>query len=700
MSFRFNTPPMTVQAIVLTVTLGGMLWVVLDYFQGRDIQDLFFKELAQELDAQAQINRSLFNQFAEAHAKAAQLIVYQSQFKNYVQRGWQSDNLIEYQAQLPAWLPSASLMRQFFPARFALLLDSEDKPREIYYHLPESLPAVLKQANPILVERSRGQFYMTALEDMPYVLASYTLINDDEQPVATLLLGSPMDSRFLANTQTSASMEGSVIALVNPKNSSIWVSSQPHNVPSGVTVESLAATYLRTRSSGFFDDGVSDLLAEFVSLIPTKKAYHTARQVLDKAKQQRTVFALVLVISFAVLTFFFARRIRHLSGQIHHFSKESLGLEETPQTGDEVAVIIQAFERLRESIFSTITRANAIAAGNYNQESHRSEQDQLGRALTDMNNTLQAQAEQLREEQAKLRQANEALQTLNEELEQRVQKRTQDLQTALNTVQKAQKQLVEAEKMAALGGLVAGVAHEINTPIGVGVTASSMLDERVKAFTTLLDSGQLKKTDLRKFLDGVTEISNIILPNLNRAADLIRSFKQIAVDQTSLELREFNVKNYLEEILLSLRPKLKKTKHQLNIDCPTNLELYAHPGHFSQIITNLIMNSLLHAYNEDEGGHLSIAVKSDPERLYFHYHDDGKGISKENLPKIFEPFFTTARGKGGSGLGLSVIYNLVTQNMGGSIRCESEEHQGASFYFDIPLRREAEAEAEVEEKPS
>jgi signal transduction histidine kinase len=454
-------------------------------------------------------------------------------------------------------------------------------------------------------------------------------------------------------------------------------------VPAGSTVDSLASTYLRTKTSGFFDDGVSDLLAEFASFIPTEKAYHTANQVLGKAKQQRTVFAVVLIISFSFLTFFFTRRIRQLSDQIRHFSKESLGLEEINQKGDEVAIIIQAFEQLRDSISSTIGRANEIASGHYNQQSHRSEQDQLGRALTDMNNTLQTQAEQLREEQAKLLE-------LNNELEQRVTKRTQDLQTALETVQNAQKQLVEAEKMAALGGLVAGVAHEINTPIGVGVTASSMLDERVKAFAQLVDSGQLKKTDLNKFLDGIKEISNIILPNLNRAADLIRSFKQIAVDQTSLELREFNIKGYLEEILLSLRPKLKKTKHQLEIICPSNLELYAHPGHFSQIITNLIMNSLAHAYNEDDCGHLTIDVKSEQNRLYFHFHDDGKGIPKENISKIFDPFFTTARGKGGSGLGLSVIYNLVTQNMGGSIRCESEENQGTSFYFDIPLRRELE----------
>lgn len=684
MSSRFKMPSMTIQALVLTLMLGGIVWMVLDHFQSHDIQTLFFKELSLELDAQAKTNRLLFNQAVESHLKSTQLIVFQKQFQEYAKHGWwQTKELIEYKDHLPDWLPSPSLMQQFFPARFAILLDSNSNPREIYYHLPDAIPDSLKQASASLINRSRSQSYITSIEEMPYVLASYTLTNDDEQPIASLLLGSPIDSRFLADTQTNSSIDGSVIALINPQNSMVWISSNPKTVPTSATIDSLSNTYLRTRTSGFFDDGVSDLAAEFVSLIPTEKAYHIANQVLEKAKQQRTVLAVVLIISFLFLTFFFARRIRHLSGQIYRFSKESLGLEETPQQGDEVAIIIQAFEQLRDSISNTITRANAIAAGQYNQQSHRSEQDQLGRALTDMNNTLQAQAEQLREEQEKLLE-------LNNELEQRVVKRTQDLQTALENVQNAQKQLVEAEKMAALGGLVAGVAHEINTPIGVGVTASSMLDERVKAFSTLLESGQLKKTDLKKFLEGISEISNIILPNLNRAADLIRSFKQIAVDQTSLELREFNVKTYLEEILLSLRPKLKKTKHQLEIICPPDIELYANPGHFSQIITNLIMNALMHAFQEEESGQLTIEARVEQNRLYIHFSDNGKGIPKENLSKIFDPFFTTARGKGGSGLGLSVIYNLITQNMGGSIRCESEENQGTNFYFDLPLHREIE----------
>jgi hypothetical protein len=193
---RFKMPSLIIQSLVLTLVLGGIVWVVLDHFQSRDIQTLFFKELSQELDIQAKTNRVLFNQVAEAHVKSAQLIIYQRQFREYVQKGWQTDTFIEHHAQLPAWLPSASLMRQFFPARFAMLLDSKANPREVYFPIAEPLPAALKQANPALIEKSRGQIYMTTLDENPYVLASYTLLDDDGQPLATLLLGSPLDSRF------------------------------------------------------------------------------------------------------------------------------------------------------------------------------------------------------------------------------------------------------------------------------------------------------------------------------------------------------------------------------------------------------------------------------------------------------------------------------------------------------------------------
>jgi len=270
-------------------------------------------------------------------------------------------------------------------------------------------------------------------------------------------------------------------------------------------------------------------------------------------------------------------------------------------------------------------------------------------------------------------------------LEQNVKERTQELSGALEDLKTTQDQLVEAEKMAALGGLVAGVAHEINTPVGVGVTAASVLEDKTTAFLDIYNSGQMKRSDLEKYLDMAGQSSSMILRNLSRAAELIQSFKQVAVDQSTEERRKFAVKPYLEEILLSLRPKLKKTQHSIEIKGKDDITLESYPGVFSQIVTNLVMNSLVHAYEADDEGHLTFELKRDDSRLTFEYADDGKGIPEENLSKIFDPFFTTNRGQGGSGLGLHIIYNLVTQRLGGTIHCQSEVGAGTRFVIDLPV---------------
>lgn len=273
----------------------------------------------------------------------------------------------------------------------------------------------------------------------------------------------------------------------------------------------------------------------------------------------------------------------------------------------------------------------------------------------------------------------------NARLFEETQAANKELSRTLDYLKATQGQLVEAEKMAALGGLVAGVAHEINTPVGVGVTAASALEDKTAAFKEIYTSGRMKRSDLEKYLDIAGQSSQMILRNLERAAELIHSFKQVAVDQSSEEQREFKVKEYLQEILLSLRPQLKKTQHTITINGDDVLTLDSYPGVFSQIVTNLVMNSLLHAYEPEEAGQLIFDFKQENSRFIFKYSDDGKGIPQENLSKIFDPFFTTKRGQGGSGLGLHIIYNLVTQKLGGTIRCESEVGQGTRFVMALPL---------------
>ena len=174
--------------------------------------------------------------------------------------------------------------------------------------------------------------------------------------------------------------------------------------------------------------------------------------------------------------------------------------------------------------------------------------------------------------------------------------------------------------------------------------------------------------------------------NLTRASELIRSFKQVAADQSSDNKRVFDVKEYIDEILLSLKPQLKKTKQTVMVDCPDNLSIYNEPGAFSHIITNLITNSLMHGYDENDAGHIRIAVKMlDDGQMQITYQDDGKGISPENMKNIFNPFFTTRRGSGGTGLGLHILYNKVTQTLGGTVTCHSELGKGTTFVMVLPM---------------
>jgi signal transduction histidine kinase len=263
-------------------------------------------------------------------------------------------------------------------------------------------------------------------------------------------------------------------------------------------------------------------------------------------------------------------------------------------------------------------------------------------------------------------------------------KTNKNLSNSLEKLNSTQDQLVQNEKMASLGGLVAGIAHEINTPIGIGVTASSHLEDNIKQFETRFVTGDLKKSEMCEFIETSKEASHILLQNLERAAKLIQSFKQVAVDQTSEEVRHFNLKEYVQGIILSLQPKLKKTRIDIELICPENLELNSHPGAYSQIFTNLIINSLIHAYDENQQGQININITEKKSNIHVMYCDDGKGIPEEHLSALFDPFFTTRRGQGGSGLGLHLVYNIITQQLYGDINISNKSSGGSCFEINIP----------------
>jgi signal transduction histidine kinase len=206
----------------------------------------------------------------------------------------------------------------------------------------------------------------------------------------------------------------------------------------------------------------------------------------------------------------------------------------------------------------------------------------------------------------------------------------------------------------------------------------------VTQFCEIYTNGSIKRSELEKFLDTAIQTSNMILANLTRAADLIHSFKEVAVDQSSELKRTFQLKKYLEEILISLTAKLRTTKHKVEINGDETILLDSYPGVLSQIVTNLVMNSLIHAYDPDDAGVMAFDFMLDGDRLIFEYTDNGKGITPENLSKIFEPFFTTKRAQGGTGLGLHIIYNLVNQKLKGTIECQSQPGKGTKFIIQFP----------------
>ncbi|MBI1206970.1 MAG: PAS domain S-box protein [Azospirillum sp.] len=249
-------------------------------------------------------------------------------------------------------------------------------------------------------------------------------------------------------------------------------------------------------------------------------------------------------------------------------------------------------------------------------------------------------------------------------------------------------ELVRSEGMAALGRLVAGIAHEINTPVGLGVGVASHHEDRTRAIKRLYDAGEITMEDFEDYLQTSLESAAALLSNLRRAADLVRSFKQVAVDQSSELKRRFEVRDYIEELLRSLKPKLKNTSHSISVDCPGGLTIESFPGALSQILTNLIENSLIHGFEGRQFGHISISVLKTARRMILLYADDGKGMAEAECLRIFEPFFTTRMGQGGSGLGMHIVYNLVTQTLGGRITCTSLPDLGISVTIRIPLELE------------
>jgi len=360
-----------------------------------------------------------------------------------------------------------------------------------------------------------------------------------------------------------------------------------------------------------------------------------------------------------------------MASAYHAFNRiDLISLKEQQQLGD---CFSKLFSQLHLSPSELFEQVNFYQEKRDLLENHANQQlETITKLEIEIKNRIEAESE---------------VKTLNLELEQRVAQRTHDLtlsnhelSNTLSELKHAQKKLLEADKMAALGGLVAGVAHEINTPIGVVLMAISHMKEQCLLVVASLNSQTLTSNQLNEFTQILDSGFDLSLKNIERAITQIESFKQVAVEGSFDEIRSINLYEYIHEIVQSLDPHFKDNQHQLIIECPKGIEINTYPGAMSQIISNLVMNSLNHAF-EDLEGNILISVERKDGVVELLYSDDGQGLSLDAKNRIFEPFYTTKRGAGFSGLGAHLIYNLVTQRLKGEI--ELVENYGPGTHFKI-----------------
>ncbi|WP_423185603.1 sensor histidine kinase [Alishewanella sp. d11] len=407
----------------------------------------------------------------------------------------------------------------------------------------------------------------------------------------------------------------------------------------------------------------------------------------------------ILKTTFLIILFLIAFRryltepLADLSRQIEDLELEQLDgskIQISADEGAELSLMATAYNRLIQRLQDyqaqlKQTQQQLLLSNNKLDQQNLLLEQEVARKTSGLSQAmmdLQQQKQELLQKE----------QSLKEEIEQRRQteldlrQKQKELEETIQHLNQAQDRLVQSEKMAALGGLVAGITHEVNTPVGISVTATSFLEERLNKLNNAYQTKTLTPKMLDEFLDEAQQSTHLLASNLGRASDLIASFKQIAVDQTSEAIRTINLCEYIHEIIRSLQPHFKKTRHQVEVNCADNIILDCPAGAISQIFTNLLMNSLIHGFEHLEQGLIRITIFADDDNIDIRYADNGKGLEQEQLSKLFHPFFTTKRDQGGSGLGTHITYNLVRQTLNGSIEVNSEPGKGLHYHILFPKK--------------
>ncbi len=386
------------------------------------------------------------------------------------------------------------------------------------------------------------------------------------------------------------------------------------------------------------------------------------------------------------------RPMHDLTNQIRNFRLDDLKhsrLDLKDQRNTEFLMVEQAYNQLLDNLEDyqddlQRTQAQLLQANRQLDEQNAMLEQEVARKTSSLSQVLvdlERRKNELELRQDKLEREIRQRQLIEQDL----RDTNTRLQNSFTALERAQDQLLESEKMASLGGLVAGITHDVNTPIGISITAASFIRERITKLEQALADKSLTQAQLQEFLSTGNEGLELLENNLSRASDLIGSFKQVAVDQTSEAIRDINLKKYLQDVIQALRPRLKNTRHEINLECADDLNIRCPAGALAQIFTNLILNSLIHGFEDTSQGKITITIKREQDQLEITYSDNGKGLTAEQMDHLFDPFFTTKRQQGGSGLGTHIIRNLVSQTLNGEIEADSAPGQGLTYRFRIPV---------------
>jgi len=632
-----NTLSLTKKMLIVVTILGALIWSIHNQILTANVEKIFMSQLNEQLDLLTSSSRMRFDRNLRKFKTLIKIFRFHPGLIQYLstntysrsEKNNQPTEILTY-SRPPSWFPQLSIIRNLIHPRYVLLLDETGEVREIYHSWEKNIPEQLRKPDNLLLESSHSQIRLTEINDRPFVIISESIKNQQGENY-WLIFATPIDDELLTTLQSSDQAR-EIIALIDyNKGNTVIASSRPDKIKQGSTEQTLKNSYILAGKL-FFDYGASDLNIRFATLIPTEQVKKNMQALLYFERRQYVFFALIYMLAAYVLGIFAVRRIDHMKSRIKQFTSEfdSHYPFHIKEGGDQLYELEKHFFAL-----TTIIR--------------------------DTNKGLKQTAEQLKiekDEQGKL----------------------------IVELQQTHEQLLHAEKMASLGSLVAGVSHEINTPIGVSMTGVTYIQKETQAIKKLFDNGEISKQDLSEYLEDNTSMTKSIVMSLDKANDLVRSFKQVAVDQNSEALRVFNLHDYLNDILLSLHSKIKPAKITIINNIDKKLEVNSFPGIFSQIFTNMITNSLIHGFDNKPNplGEIIISGQLVDQRLIISYADNGTGIDENLITRIFEPFFTTKLGQGGSGLGMYITYNLVTQKLAGNIRAENLPNSGLSFYIDLP----------------